>query len=100
MKDYPQVEVVLVTGHADRIGTDAYNQKLSQRRADAVKDYLVGQGVEASRVETEAKGESEPVVSCDNVKGKVSGKNKKLVECLQPNRRVVVEVKVQKPVQQ
>ncbi|MBU1691254.1 MAG: OmpA family protein [Gammaproteobacteria bacterium] len=99
MKEYPQVEVVLVTGHADRIGSDAYNQKLSQRRADAVKEYLVAQGVEANRIETAAKGESEPVVSCDDVKGKVSGKNKKLVECLQPNRRVVVEVKVQKPVQ-
>ncbi|MHB1292567.1 MAG: OmpA family protein [Sulfuricella sp.] len=99
MKQYPQVEVVLVTGHADRIGTDAYNQKLSQRRADAVKDYLVAQGVENNRIETAAKGESEPVVSCDGVKGKVSGKNKKLVECLQPNRRVMVEVKVQKPVQ-
>jgi len=99
MKAYPQVEVVLVTGHADRIGSDAYNQKLSQRRADALKAYLVGQGVEGNRIETAAKGESEPVVSCDKVKGKVSGKNKKLVECLQPNRRVVVEVKVQKPVQ-
>jgi len=97
MKQYPQVEVVLVTGHADRIGTDAYNQKLSQRRADAVKAYLVGQGVEDKRIETAAKGEAEPVVSCDDVKGKVSGKNKKLVECLQPNRRVMVEVRVQKP---
>ena len=99
MKQYPQVEVVLVTGHADRIGTETYNQKLSQRRADAVKAYLVEQGIDAKRVETDAKGESEPVVSCDDVKGKVSGKNRKLVECLQPNRRVMVEVKVQKPVQ-
>jgi OOP family OmpA-OmpF porin len=99
MKEYPQVEVVLVTGHADRIGNDAYNQKLSQRRADAVKEYLVGQGVENRRIETAGKGESEPVVSCDDVKGKVSGKNRKLVECLQPNRRVVVEVKVQRPVE-
>jgi len=97
MKQYPQVEVVLVTGHADRIGTDAYNQKLSQRRADAVKAYLVGQGVEDKRIETSAKGEAEPVVSCDDVKGKASGKNRKLVECLQPNRRVMVEVRVQKP---
>lgn len=88
-----------MTGHTDRIGSDAYNQKLSQRLAAAVKDYLVSQGVEANRIETAAKGESEPVVSCDNVKGKVSGKNKKLVECLQPNRRKMVEVKVQKPVQ-
>jgi len=99
MKQYPQVEVVLVTGHADRIGSDAYNQKLSQRRADAVKAYLVGQGIEDKRIDTAAKGEAEPVVSCDDVKGKASGKNKKLVECLQPNRRVMVEVRVQKPVE-
>lgn len=100
MKQYPQVEVVLVTGYTDRIGTDAYNQKLSQRRADAVKAYLTGQGVEDKRIETAAKGEADPVVSCDNIKGKVSGKNRKLVECLQPNRRVMVEVRVQKPAQQ
>ncbi len=99
MKQYPQVEVVLVTGHADRIGKDSYNQKLSERRAAAVKDYLVSQGVEANRIETAAKGEAEPVVACSDVKGKESGKNKKLVECLQPNGRVMVEVKVQKPTQ-
>ena len=100
MKQYPEVEVVLVTGHADRIGKEAYNQKLSERRADAVKSYLVSQGVDAKRIETAAKGESEPVVSCSDIKGKESGKNKKLVECLQPNRRVMVEVRVQKPTQQ
>ena len=99
MKQYPQVEVVLVTGHADRIGSEKYNQSLSQRRADAVKAYLVEQGVSTQRIETAAKGEAEPVVSCNEVKGKDNGKNKKLVECLQPNRRVVVEVKVQKPTQ-
>lgn len=99
MKQYPQVEVVLVTGHADRIGSEKYNQDLSQRRADAVKAYLVEQGVDIKRIETDAKGESEPTVSCNEVKGKENGKNKKLVECLQPNRRVVVEVKVQKPTQ-
>jgi len=99
MKQYPQVEVVLLSGHADRIGSEQYNMNLSERRAAAIKDYLVAGGVESNRIETAAKGESEPVVSCDDVKGKVSGKNKKLVECLQPNRRVVVEVKVQRPVQ-
>jgi len=99
MKQYPEVEVVLVTGHADRIGKEGYNQKLSERRAAAVKDYLVSQGIDAKRIETSAKGESEPVVACSDVKGKESGKNKKLVECLQPNRRVMVEVRVQKPLQ-
>lgn len=99
MKDYPQVEVVLVTGYTDRIGTNAYNDKLSQRRANAVKDYLVSQGIESKRIETAGKGEADPISSCDNVKGKSSGTNKKLVQCLQPDRRVTVEVTVQKPVQ-
>jgi len=96
MKQYPQVEVLLITGHADRIGSDKYNMKLSERRAQAVKDYLISQGIEASRLETAAKGESEPVVSCKEIKGPENRRNKKLVECLQPNRRVVVEIKVQK----
>jgi OOP family OmpA-OmpF porin len=99
MKEYPQVEVVLVTGHADRIGSDRYNMRLSQRRADAVKGYLTSEGIDANRVETAAKGESEPVVDCNDVKGKANRYNKKLVECLQPNRRVVVEIKVQKATQ-
>jgi OOP family OmpA-OmpF porin len=93
LKEYPNIEKVLVTGHTDRIGTHAYNQKLSQRRADAVKDYLIDQGIDSTRIETAAKGETEPVVSCDDVKGKVSSKNRELVKCLQPNRRVEVEIK-------
>lgn len=97
MKAHPEVEVLLVTGHADRIGTDKYNQKLSEKRADAVKSYLVSQGVEDKRIEASGKGESEPVVDCKNVKGREHRNNKKLVECLQPNRRVVAEVKVQAP---
>lgn len=99
MKEYPQIELVLVTGHADRIGSDAYNMQLSQRRADAVKDYLVEQGVDPARIQTASKGESEPVVTCDEVQGKAGGRNKELIECLKPNRRVVVEIKVQQPVQ-
>ena len=97
IKGYAQVGVVLVTGHADIIGNDDYNQKLSQRRADAVKEFLVEEGIDSNRIETAAKGSSEPLVSCDEVKGKVNRYNKELIECLQPNRRVVVEVKVQKP---
>jgi OmpA-OmpF porin, OOP family len=97
MKAQPQVETILVSGHADRIGNTDYNQQLSQRRAAAVKAYLVGQGIAEQRIETASLGESQPVVSCDKVKGQASGKNRKLVECLQPNRRVVVEVKVQEP---
>ena len=97
MKAHPEVEVLLVTGHADRIGSDQYNQKLSERRANAVKTYLVNQGVEDRRIEAVGKGESEPVVDCANVNGAQNRSNKKLVECLQPNRRVVAEVKIQAP---
>ena len=82
-----KLEVVLVTGHTDRIGTDAYNQKLSERRADAVRDYLVSKGVDKAKIETIGLGEKQPVVQCDQ-------KNlKALIECLQPNRRVEVQAK-------
>ena len=88
-----KLEVILAVGHTDRIGGDAYNQKLSEKRAAAVKTYLVGKGVEANRVYTEGKGEKQPVTAgkCNNL-GKESGKNKKLVDCLQPDRRVEIEV--------
>ncbi|MDA1108012.1 MAG: OmpA family protein [Proteobacteria bacterium] len=91
MKEHPEVDLLLVTGHTDRIGSTSYNMKLSQRRADAVKSYLEQQGVSSNRIETAAKGESEPVVSCDGVKGRSA-----LIQCLAPNRRVNVETKVQR----
>ena len=96
MKQYPQVELILVTGYTDKIGSDSYNQRLSQERAAAVKNYLVKQGVEANRIETQGKGEADPVVTCNDVKGKANRHNKKLIACLQPNRRVIVEVKQQR----
>lgn len=91
MKQYKNVDLLLVTGHADRIGPEAYNMKLSKRRADAVKAYLVKQGIEPNRIEAQGKGETEPVVECKGVRGKA------LIKCLQPNRRVVVEIKMQRP---
>ncbi|MES2012313.1 MAG: OmpA family protein [Pseudomonadota bacterium] len=87
----PDIELVLVTGHTDRLGSDAYNQKLSERRANQVKAYLVSKGVAASRLQAVGKGESEPVVACDGVKG-----TKALKECLQPNRRVVLSAEKQR----
>jgi OOP family OmpA-OmpF porin len=84
-----KLEVVLVTGHTDRLGTDAHNQPLSQRRADAVRDYLVSKGVPRDRIETIGMGEKQPLpgVQCDQTN------LKELIACLQPNRRVEVEVK-------
>lgn len=94
MQANPSVELLLVTGYTDQIGTDKYNQKLSERRAAAVKTYLVSKGVEAKRIETVGKGEKDPVKSLKDCKG---NHGKKLIACLQPNRRVVVEIEMQKP---
>ncbi len=84
-----KLELVLVTGHTDRIGTQQYNQKLSERRADAVRDYLVSKGVPKDKIETLGMGKTQPLpnVKCEQ-------KNfKELIACLAPNRRVEVEVK-------
>ncbi len=83
------LEVILAVGHTDRIGSDSYNKNLSDRRASAVKNYLVSKGVDANRIYTEGKGETQPVTGtqCDGVKGRTA-----LISCLQPDRRVEVEV--------
>ena len=80
------LEVHTAAGHADRSGSDAYNMKLSVRRADAVKAYLVSKGIAASRVYTEGKGERQPVKDCKGDKV-----TKELIACLQPNRRADIE---------
>jgi len=92
LKDVTKLELVLVTGHTDRIGTQAYNQKLSERRANAVRDYLVSKGVAKDKIETLGMGKTQPVpgVVCNQPYPK---ERKALIECLAPNRRVEVEVK-------
>ena len=82
-------EVVYVTGHADRFGSSEYNQKLSQRRASTVKEYLVGRDIVANRVTADGKGETQPVTRAGDCKG---AKSVKVIACLQPDRRVHVEV--------
>ena len=77
---------VHVSGHADRIGNPDYNKKLSERRADALRAYLVARGVEESKIEIFSYGTSLPAKDCSAEKGRA------LIECLAPNRRVVLEV--------
>ena len=74
------LEVIIAVGHTDSIGTDAYNQRLSVRRAEAVKSYLVGKGIERNRIYTEGKGEKQPVASNKTAEGRAK------------NRRVEIEV--------
>jgi OOP family OmpA-OmpF porin len=83
------LEVVIAVGHADRIGSAAYNQKLSEKRAAAVKDYVVKKGIPANRVYTEGKGSKQPVTKPGQCKGP---KSAKVIACLQPDRRVDIEI--------
>lgn len=74
------LEVIIAVGHTDSVGSDAYNQKLSVKRSEAVKAYLVSKGIEKNRVYTEGKGEKQPVADNKTKEGKAK------------NRRVEIEV--------
>ena len=88
-----QVDEIITVGHADRIASEDYNQKLSEARAQSVKDYMAGKVANANRVTAQGMGESQPVTGDDCKKmGAERGSNKKLVACLQPDRRVEIEV--------
>ena len=74
------LEVIIAVGHTDSVGSDAYNQKLSMRRSESVKAYLVSKGIEKNRVYTEGKGEKQPVADNKTKEGRAK------------NRRVEIEV--------
>lgn len=83
-------DAILATGHADRFGSARYNQKLSENRANAVKNYLVSKGIPADRIKAEGRGETQPVTKPGECKG---AKSAKVIACLQPDRRVDVEMR-------
>ena len=85
MKRERGIDRVRITGFTDRIGTKEYNEQLSERRAEAVKQYLVSKGVEPGRLVAEGKGMSNPLVACSDED------RAELIKCLEPNRRVEVE---------
>jgi OOP family OmpA-OmpF porin len=82
------VEAVVVEGHADRIGSQQYNQKLSERRADTVKAYLVSRGTDSAKIETIGMGKTVPAKFCPDIKDR-----KELIACLAPNRRAIISIK-------
>ncbi|MFC7517126.1 OmpA family protein [Herbaspirillum sp. GCM10030257] len=82
-----KVDMIIVSGHADRLGSQQYNQKLSEKRADAVAAYLKSKGIRAE-VKTSGAGKTQPLKACDE---KLT--RKQLIDCLAPNRRVVIEAR-------
>lgn len=90
----PSITDVDITGYTDRLGSEKYNLALSERRANAVRDYLVSKGIDANRLKAYGKGEANPLVQCTE-------KNRQaLIDCLEPNRRVEVEqITIEKRVQ-
>lgn len=87
---YEQVTEVEIRGYADRIGSEDYNEQLSERRAQAVSDYLQSK-TSRSNFSVRALGEGHPVVNCEN-----TGSRQALIQCLEPNRRVEIEVSAKK----
>jgi OmpA-OmpF porin, OOP family len=76
---------IVISGYTDRLGSDAYNQKLSERRALGVKNYMISKGVEPERLIAEGRGEVDPVVECKETNKPL------LIKCLTPNRRVEID---------
>src|ERR1044071_5458529 len=87
------LEKLTATAHADRIGTIAYNEDLAERRAEAIRDYLLEKGVPEEVVHVQSKGARQSVTNgrCDGL-GPENKQNTKLIACLQPDRRAEIEV--------
>lgn len=86
LRDTGRIRSVSLVGYTDRIGNRADNNDLSLKRANAVRDYLVGHGVDGSLISTEGRGDADPVAVCRQLSGE------RLRDCLAPNRRVEVNI--------
>jgi OOP family OmpA-OmpF porin len=82
-------EAITAVGHADRFGSEQYNQHLSEQRVETVKAYLVGKGIDAARIQAIGKGETQPVTKAGECDGP---KSARVIACLQPDRRVEIEL--------
>lgn len=87
LQSFAELNSVTVVGHTDYLGSDAYNQSLSQARAQTVRQYLIERGLPASKIRAYGAGETQPVKQCNR-----TGNRAELIACLQPNRRVEVQV--------
>lgn len=90
LKQLSELDQVTITGHTDRIGNAAANQRLSQQRAESVRNALIAQGIPAASVQAQGMGQNQPVVQCDQ-----QGRDA-LIACLAPNRRVDIDVQGQR----
>lgn len=91
IKGWKSIDRIEIVGHTDRIGSDDYNQALSDRRAASVRDYLVTRGLPADKTSVRGMGETKPLVHCNGTKQDAA-----LIACLQPNRRVEITVQGEK----
>ncbi len=80
-----QDKSIEISGHTDRIGDASYNQKLSEKRAEAVREYLVSRGLPGDAISATGVGSAQPVVGCEGERGA------QLIDCLAPNRRTEIE---------
>ena len=87
LKDFVEVRYINVNGHTDMLGSPTYNQQLSEKRAEAVRAYLIEHGASAEKIEVYGYGKVHPLKSCREARGR-----KALIECNAPNRRVQIEV--------
>ena len=87
LKDFAEIRYINVNGHSDRLASPQYNQRLSEKRAEVVRDHLVLKGADEAKVEVFSYGQTLPVKSCPEEKNR-----RALIECLAPNRRVQIEI--------